>query len=74
MPKRKIDLDVKVQAMLECLHLQDVESTTQKYDLSRRSLFVWFDKIKDQLAEILQEAKSGPKEAPPRLRTTTDKH
>ena len=73
MPKRKIDLDVKVQVMLECLHLQDVEAVRQKYDLSRRSVFVWFDKIKEQLGEILQEAKSGPKEATPRLRTTAGK-
>lgn len=73
MSKRKIDLDVKVQAMLECLHLQDVEAVTEKYDLSERSLFVWFSKIKEQLPEILQEAKPGPKEAPPRPQTTTDK-
>jgi len=67
MPKRKIDLDVKVQAMLECLHLEDVETVTEKYDLSKRSLFVWFDKIKNHLPEILQEAKPGPKRVPPRL-------
>ena len=74
MPKRKINLDVKVQVMLECLHLQDVEAATEKYDLSERSLFVWFSRIKEQLPEILQEAKPGPKEEPPRLQTTTDKH
>lgn len=73
MPKRKIDLGVKVQAMLECLHLQDVEAVTQKYDLSKRSLFVWFNKIKDHLPETLQEAKPGPKGAPPRLPTTSGK-
>ncbi len=61
MPKRTIALDAKVQAMQESLHLQDVEATAAKYGLSERSMFVWFDKVKEALPEILQEAKPGPK-------------
>ena len=64
MPKRKIDLDVKGQAMLESLHLQDVEAVSAKYDLAESSLYRWVDKIKAQWPEILQEAKPGPAGAP----------
>ena len=66
MPKRKMDLDVKVQAMLACLHLQDVEAVGDQYDLAESSLYRWFDQIKAQLPEILQEAKPGPHGAPRR--------
>lgn len=73
MPKRKINLDVKVQAMRECLQLADVESVMRKYHLSERSAYNWFGQILERLPEILQDAKPGPKTpprtmAPPRRR------
>ena len=68
MSTRKIALDIKVQALQEGLHFQDAEAIAHKYGVSKRSLFVWFDKVKDHLPEILQETKPGPKGVPPRLR------
>jgi hypothetical protein len=65
MANRKIQLDVKVQAMRECLRLQNVEATMRKHQLSERSAFRWFDQILEQLPEILREAKPGPKREPP---------
>jgi hypothetical protein len=68
MPKRKINLDVKVQAMRECLQLAEVESVMHKYHLSKRSAYNWFDQILERLPEILQDAKPGPR--PPRRSST----
>jgi hypothetical protein len=79
MPKRKINLDVKVQAMRECLHLVEAESVMHKYHLSKRSAYNWFDQILERLPEILQDAKPGPKrpsrlpKAPPRLHNRSAK-
>jgi len=79
MPKRKIDLGVKVQAMLECLQLHNVDAVMDKYGLSKRAAYYWFEKIKARLPEILQEGRPGPKgalpetETPPRLLKTSDK-
>jgi hypothetical protein len=73
MPKRKIALDVKVHAMQESLHLQDVEAIAGKYGLSERSMFVWFDKVKESLPEILQAAQPGPKGGMSRPQKISDK-
>jgi hypothetical protein len=79
MSKRKIDLDVKVQAMLECLQLHNVEEVVHKYGLSKRVAYYWFEKIKDHLPEILEASKPGRKvippeiEAPPRQQTILGK-
>lgn len=61
MPRRKVDLDTKVQTMRECLHLQDVTAVTHTYGVSERAAFNWFAQILEHLPEILQEAKPGPK-------------
>ena len=68
MPKRKINLDVKVQVMRECLHLADVESVMRKYHVSERCAYNWFAQILERLPEILQDAKPGPKSQPPSTR------
>src|SRR5712691_5443489 len=68
MANRKIQLDVKVQAMRECLRLENVEATMRKHQLSERSAFRWFEQILDRLPEILTEAKAGRKsQSPDRL-------
>ena len=74
MPRRKVDLDTKVQTMRECLHLRDVEAVTHKYHLSERAAYKWFAQILECLPEILQNEPPGPKRqsatarAPPRRR------
>jgi hypothetical protein len=65
MANRKIQLDVKVQAMRECLHLDNVEATMRKHHLSERSAFRWFEQILERLPEILKETKPGSKSQPP---------
>ena len=83
MTNRKVNLDVKVQAMRECLHLENVQSVMRKYHLSKSSAFRWFEDILEQLPEILQTEKPGPKSqrctqtespaAPPRRRSRSVK-
>jgi hypothetical protein len=79
MANRKIQLDVKVQAMRECLRLANVEATMRKHQLSERSAFRWFEQILERLPDILQETKPGPKSqrassaAPPRRRNRSAK-
>jgi hypothetical protein len=74
MANRKVELDIKVQAMRECLRLANVQAVMRKYDLSERSAFRWYEAILEQLPEILQADKPGPKGqahasvAPPRRR------
>lgn len=65
MANRKIQLDVKVRAMRECLRLENVEATMRKHQLSERSAFRWFEQILERLPEILKETKPGPKSQPP---------
>lgn len=81
MANRKIQLDVKVQAMRQCLRLENVEATMRKHQLSERSAFRWFEQILERLPEILKETKPGPKSqpqpprcAPPRQRNRSAKH
>ena len=64
MPNRKVQLAVKVQAMRECLHLENVQSVMCKHGLSESSAFRWFEDILEQLPEILQSEKPGPKSQP----------
>lgn len=70
MANRKIQLDVKVQVMRECLRLdaKRVEATMRKHQLSERSAFRWFEQILERLPEILKETKPGPKSQPPSTR------
>jgi len=61
MPRRKIDLHTKVQAMRECLHLKDVAAIAHKYHVSERIAFIWFAQVLEHLPESLQETKPGRK-------------
>ena len=84
MPNRRVKLDIKVQAMRECMHLENVQAVMCKYGLSESSAFRWFEDILEQLPEILQTEKPGPKPqpciqseipaAPPRRRNHSVKH
>lgn len=84
MPNRRVKLDIKVQAMRECMHLENVQAVMCKYGLSESSAFRWFEDILEQLPEILQTEKPGPKfqahtpmassAAPPRRRSRSVKH
>lgn len=64
MARRKIDLKVKVQAMREGLHLENVAAIARKYKVSERIAYRWFTQILEHLPESLQEAKSGRKGQP----------
>jgi hypothetical protein len=72
MPRRKVNLNTKVQTLRECLHLQDVTAVTRKYGVSERATYNWFTQVLERLPEILQDAKPGSKSqgddpaAPPR--------
>jgi hypothetical protein len=78
MANRKVELDIKVQAMRECLHLAHVQAVMHKYHLSERSAFRWYEAILEQLPEILRVEKPGPKHqadkssVPPRPRHRGD--
>jgi hypothetical protein len=67
MPNHKVKLDIKVKAMRECLHLdtQRVKAIMHKYGLSERSAFRWLDTILEQLPNILEDGKPGPKKQAP---------
>ena len=67
MANRKVELNIKVQAMRECLRLANVQAVMHKYDLSERSAFRWFDAILEQLPEILPTEKPGPKNSAPEV-------
>ena len=61
MPRPKIDLDTKVQAMRECLHLENVAAIARKYKVSERIAYNWFAQILEHLPASLQETKPGRK-------------
>lgn len=61
--------DQKVEAMRRCLHLENVKEVMSEYGFSERSAYNWFNKILQQLPEVLENKKSGcqrsGKAAPP---------
>jgi hypothetical protein len=61
MPRRKIELDVKVAAMRESLRLTNVADTAHKHHLSEQSLYNWYHKVLEALPDILVDDKPGPK-------------
>lgn len=61
MPRRKIELDIKVKVMRESLHVVDVENITRKYGVSERSAYNWYEQILEALPDILADDKPGPK-------------
>jgi hypothetical protein len=70
MPRRKIELEVKVEVMRECLRMADVENIARKYSISERAAYNWYRKVLEGLPNILEDDKPGRKskqkaESPP---------
>jgi hypothetical protein len=63
MPRRKIEVEVKVEVMRECLHMTDVEDITRKYGVSERAAYNWYNRVLEALPDILADDKPGPKPA-----------
>jgi hypothetical protein len=64
MPRRKIDLEVKVEFMREGLQLTDLENLLRKYGISERSAYNWYRAVLDALPDILADTKPGRKPKP----------
>jgi transposase len=64
MPRRKVELDIKVQVMRESLHLADVEDIAHKYGVSERSAYNWYERILEALPDVLADDKPGRKTCP----------
>jgi hypothetical protein len=60
-PRRKIELDVKVAVMRESLRLTNVVDTAHKHQLSKQAMYSWYHKILEALPDILADDKPGPK-------------
>lgn len=61
MPRRKVELDVKVAAMRESLQLADAERTARKHNLSKQSMYNWYARVLEALPDILSDDKPGRK-------------
>jgi transposase-like protein len=61
MPRRKVNLDVKVAAMRKSLRLTNVADIVQEHGLSKQSLYNWYDKVLEALPDILTDDKPGRK-------------
>lgn len=61
MPRRKLNLDIKVQVMRESLRLTDVDDILRKYGVSERSAYNWYRKVLNALPDILADDKPGRK-------------
>ena len=61
MPRRKIKLNTKVAAMRASLRLTNVAAVIRKDQLSKQSLYNWYQRVLDALPDILADAPSGPK-------------
>lgn len=61
MANKRILLDKKVAAMEECLTLANIKEVMDKYGFSERSAWYWYRRIIEQLPEILEKEKPGPK-------------
>ena len=64
MPRRKIELEVKVEVMRECLHVADVENISRKYGISERAAYKWYKRVLEALPDILTDSKPGRKPKP----------
>lgn len=65
MANKRIVVDKKVAAMEECLTLANVKEVMDKYGFSERSAWYWYSRIIEQLPEILEKEKPGPKPKKP---------
>ena len=70
MPRRKVKLNTKVAAMRESLRLTNVADIIRKRQLSKQSLYNWYQRVLEALPDILADESPGPKptaksESPP---------
>ncbi len=61
MPRRKVNLDVKVAAMRKGLRLTNVADIVQEHGLSKQALYNWYAKVLEALPDILTDDKPGRK-------------
>jgi hypothetical protein len=61
MPRRKIELDVKVAALRESLRLANLEDVMDKYHVSKPAMYNWYHEVLESLPATLANAKPGPK-------------
>jgi transposase-like protein len=61
MPRRKIELDVKVKVMRESLRMANVKGVSRQYGVSERSAYNWYNRVLEALPDILTDDKPGPK-------------
>jgi len=64
MPRRKVNLDVKVAAMRKSLRLTNVADIVQEHGLSKQALYNWYDRVLEALPDILADGKPGRKPQP----------
>ncbi len=64
MPRRKIDLDVKVAALRASLRLVNLDEVVSEYHVSQPALYNWYHEVLDALPEILVNEKPGRKPKP----------
>jgi hypothetical protein len=61
MPRRKVNVDVKVAAMRKSLRLTNVADIVEEHGLSKQALYNWYDKVLAALPDILADDKPGRK-------------
>lgn len=64
MPRRKIELDTKVQVMREILHVAGVKDVLDEHGVSERAVFNWYKRVLEALPDILADETPGPKPKP----------
>lgn len=62
MPNRIISIEIKVNALSQCLMLQNVEATAKELGVAPNSIHNWFmTKVLPSLPEVLAKEHPGPK-------------
>ncbi len=64
MPRRKIELNTKVQVMRELLHVAGVKDVLEKHGVSERTVFNWYKRVLEALPDILADETPGRKAKP----------
>jgi len=63
MPRRKIELDIKVETMRECLRLVDVAAIVRKHGVSKQAAYNWYQRVLEALPDLLVDKTPGRKPA-----------
>jgi transposase-like protein len=61
MPRRKVNMAVKVAVMRQSLRLTNVADIVEEHGLSKQALYNWYDKVLAALPDILADDKPGRK-------------